>query len=242
MKLLLTSAWNPRGAYTLEQVAERRARLKRSLDFYRSVQSFDQIIVADATMTAKDAASVMALMPARVRVITPKVEPTGSFTGPSYLEALLYIGAAADLRALVPDAEMCLKITGGYIVKNIEELAKRFRREPLEAVGFLHQNPLRWQPRFAMTSFMGMQAKQWQGFIQYLKPRLDDLRSEPLESVYRKYLIAISATRGQSLPYPRLDAYSNTGKMHTSSLKYRLREIAWRGYSRAGLFVLTKSS
>ncbi len=239
MKLLLTSAWNPAGTHSPADLRARRDRLLRSIEHYLGTPQIDRIILLDATMSPDDAASLSHVSPTKMVLLNPSVQPTGTFNGPSYLEALLYLAAATRLRDLILPSELCMKVSGGYVVKNIDRLCDAIQRQRLGAVGFIHQNPLRLQPRFAMTSCMVMQGSYWQNFIAGLRTQLEDSRTKPLESLYCNHLKSIGAIRGPSLPYPRLDAYFSTGKMHSSSIKYQMREALWRAYAQLGLFVLS---
>lgn len=240
MKLILTAAWNPTIFQSESQLNQRRYRLISSIKFYLNSNIFSKIFILDGTIDFNAAEKIRELDPCRIEVCVFKVNPEGSFNGPSYLEGLLYL-AAESLIDQLPADEPCFKISGGYIIKNIAYIAERYTNCKLDAVGFLHQNPLRIQPRYAMTSCMAMNGLQWRSFRKYVVSHIGNLRETPLESIYCDFLRSSGAKLGPSIRYPLLNAWFSTGQMSSTSWRYRLREFTWDLYSRSGFYSLSIS-
>lgn len=238
--LILTAAWNPKIFQSPSILEDRRNRLVTSLRYYVDSRLFSSVCLLDSTIDVEAAATLTKINPDIIHVPTVVTHPEGKFSGPSYLEALLYVSAREHLFNSGHPNEHTVKITGGYVVRNIEAIVKGYHHEQLDAMGFLHQNPLRLAPRYAMTSCMVMSNAHWHGFIIELQSNLEKLRTTPLESLYCQFLSTLQSKRGPSMPYPRLEARFNTSGQTSASLPYRLREIMWRMYSRTGLYVLSQ--
>jgi hypothetical protein len=237
--LILTAAWNPKIFQSPSILEDRRKRLVTSLRHYVDSRLFSCISLLDSTIDEEAAASLTKINPDLIYVPTVVTHPEGEFSGPSYLEALLYVAARERIFESNRPDDHTFKITGGYVVRNIETIVERYHSAQLDALGFLHQNPLRMSSRYAMTSCMAMSNVHWHKFIGGLQSTLDQLRTSPLESAYCHFLSRIESERGPSMPYPRLEARFSTGGQTSASLPYRLREIMWRMYSRTGLYVLS---
>ena len=233
----MTSAWNPRIPQPQDKLEERRRRLVESILFYSHSRQFSRIILLDSTIDRVTSAALASVAPIEVPAIS--TSPSGPFSGPSYLEALLYITAASSLFEETTSEAHFFKITGGYLVRNIESLVNLYHRHRMDALGFLHQNPLRLAPRYAMTSCMAMSSHNWRLFVRELSAQLDALRTQPSESVYCEFLQRIGCRRGVSSPYPRLVASFGTAGRTNEAATYRVRETIWRAYSRTGLYVLS---
>lgn len=237
--LILTAAWNPKIFKSTSLLEDRRKRLVTSLHHYVDSRLFSSINLLDSTIDAEAAAALTKINPDVIHIPTVITHPVGEFSGPSYLEALLYVTARERIFASAHADEHTFKITGGYVVHNIEAIVEKYHSAQFDALGFLHQNPFRLSPRYAMTSCMAMSNVHWHSFITELQSNLEKLRTTPLESVYCQFLTTLQSERGISMPYPRLEARFNTGGQTNASLPYRLREMMWRMYSRTGLYVLS---
>lgn len=238
LNLVVTSAWRPLIPRPEAEVGLRRERLLESLRHYAHLGMFSQIYLLDSSIDDAGRDTLAALNLPRLSVVGSPQPVTGIFQGPSYLEGLLY-ASVTDAFPGQSDATY-VKITGGYIVENLEQIVRVYRDRSLEVLSFVLQNPLRTAPKFAMTSCYLLNARHWQALLSWISQRCETLRMLPLELQYCRFLLESGCRRGVSAPYPQFDAYFSTARTHSSSLNYQAREWCWRLLSRLGLFTLTK--
>lgn len=238
LNLVVTSAWQPRIPRPEVELHLRRERLLKSLRHYVHLGIFSNIYVLDSSIDEAGQDALAALNFPSMFVVGASLPVSGTFQGPSYLEGLLY-ASIKDNFSDTPDATY-VKITGGYVVKNLEKIVSVYRNQSLEVLSFLLQNPLRTAPRFAMTSCYVLNLPHWQALLSWISERCETLRVYPLEHQYCRFLLELGCRSGVSAPYPQFDAYFSTAGRHSSSLTYQVREGCWGVLSRLGLFTLSK--
>jgi len=231
--VLLTGAWNPVAPQPPDALAERRRRLRESIAYYDRLGIARRIVLADATLADADRAALHAEFPA---LELPELEtsPHGTYSGPSYLEALV-CGAVADADVVQPSGERWIKVTGGYRVTNLRAILGVATEADAAGLCFLHQHPLRPRARFAMSAFYVLDGAMLDRFLRFAGDGAERARQEPLEGFLRDFFAARWRERIRS-PYPRVDAYYATAGLRSDSPRLLAHTLAWGVLSRLGLY------
>jgi hypothetical protein len=231
--LLLTSAWNPVVPGPAGALMERRKRLRESIAYYAHLEIARRIVLADATLTEVNRASLRAEFP-YLEVPPLHTSPQGEHVGPSYLESLVY-GAVVEAGVVKPDAERWIKVTGGYRVTNLRAILSVAQASDAAGLGFLHQHPLRPRPRFAMSAFYVLDGALLDRFLRFAADGAERARTEPLEGLLCEFLMTRNRRRIRS-PYPRVDAFYATAQLRSDSRRLLLNTLSWGMLSRLGLY------
>lgn len=197
---------------------------------------FGRIVLADGTLRDPDRVQLEAEFP-ELEIPAVRTGPHGSFTGPSYLEALLYAEIVAA-GVVADDETLWVKATGGYQVKNLAAIAAVARREESRGLCFLHQSPLRLRRRFAMSAFFMLDGMTLNRFLRHVATNVERTRREPLEALVLEFFEA-GPSRTVRAPYPRIDAFFSTAGLSSDSLRLRPNWLAWRALSALGVYALS---
>jgi hypothetical protein len=215
-------------------VAERRERLRRSIRHYRAEGRFERLVLADATLDHEARRELRAEFPF-LELPVLSTEPRGSHDGPSYLEALLY-GAVVDAGVLDPaDGSRWVKVTGGYVVANLDAILAVADRHCLAGLCYLMQHPLRPRPRFALSAFVVLDAGLMHDLLTRVARDAERARFEPLEGLVLEFLKGETTTRVRA-PYPRIDAFHATAGKRSDALSLLPTQLAWRALSALGFY------
>ena len=230
--LLLTFAWNPRIRYSESAIQERRRRLVGAIRHYTSLDAFSSITLADSTLRDGDIERLTDEFPA-LRVPKLITAETGAYSGPSYLEALLLREVSS---MLVENRAAYVKISGGYVVKNIVDIVKAYERQNLDGLFFLLQSPFEFRPKYAMSSFYVASAQRFRDLLGKIGSSAERARQVPLEAILLDLILTAGASRGVHSPYPIIEAYFSTAGFDSSKVSYRIRMLASAAYSKLGLW------
>jgi len=229
--VLLTGAWNPVTPQPAAALAQRRARLRASIAWYAGLAR--RLVLADATLTDADRASLQHEFP-RLELPPLHTAPSGTWTGPSYLEALLY-GEVVEAGVVQPNAERWIKVTGGYRVTNVRAILAVADAADAAGLGFVHQHPLRPHARWVMSAFYVLDGALLETFLRYAADGTERARREPLEGFVRDFFLAHGRQHVRS-PYPRIDAYYATSGLRSDSRRLLFHTLSWGVLSRLGLY------
>ncbi|MEA2445739.1 MAG: hypothetical protein QOJ12_3031 [Thermoleophilales bacterium] len=216
-------------------LARRRDRLVQSIRRNHEMGAFGRIVLADATLGDDDRADLFGTLPF-LEIPVLHTSPHGEHSGPSYLEALLY-GELLRTRTVARDGEPWVKVTGGYTVTNLEAVLDAFERHGGSGLGFLHQHPLRLQPRYAMSAFYLLDGTHMNRFFEFVSEGAERARREPLEGFLLEFLRGQGAATVRA-PYPQIDAWFATAGLSSDSPKLRANWAAWRILSALGVYAL----
>lgn len=231
--ILLTGAWNPVRPQSPAALAERRERLRRSIAYYAGLGIARRTVLADATLTGEDRASLQAEFP-HLELPELRTSPQGAYRGPSYLEALVY-AEVVKAGVVRPDRERWIKVTGGYRVTNVRAILGVAEATGAAGLGFVHQHPLRPYARWMMSAFYMLDGALLDGLLRFAAEGAERARREPLEGFVRDFFLALGRRRIRS-PYPRIDAYYSTSGLHADSRRLLLHTLSWGVLSRLGLY------
>jgi len=231
--VLLTGAWNPLTPQAPAALAERRERLRRSIAYYARLGIVRRMVLADATLTDADRASLQAEFP-QLELPPLRTSPHGDWAGPSYLEALVY-AEVAKAGIVQPNTARWIKVTGGYRVTNLRAVLGVADAAGAAGLGFVHQHPLRPYARFVMSAFVVLDGALLDGFMRFAADGAERARQEPLEGFMRDFFLAHGRRRIHS-PYPRVDAYYSTSGLRSDSPRLLPHTLAWGVLSRLGLY------
>ncbi|HEX4807254.1 MAG TPA: hypothetical protein VFU94_15245 [Conexibacter sp.] len=231
--VLITGAWNPVRPQSPAALAQRRDRLRSSIAWYADLKASRRVVLADATLTDGDRAELGAEFP-QLELPVLRTAPHGEWTGPSYLEALLY-RAVAEAGVVRCDGERWIKATGGYRITNADAILAVARNANAAGIGFVHQHPLRPYARWVMSAFYLLDGRLLDALLRFAAGRAERARREPLEGLVRDFFVAQGRRRIRS-PYPRIDAYYSTSGLRSDSPRLLLHTLSWRALSRLGLY------
>jgi hypothetical protein len=216
-------------------IAVRRRRLTASLAYYAGLESIREIVLLDATLGPEDAESIAKQAGHLVRIPGIKTHPEGAYKGPSYLEGLLYAGFRESFEA---DEDLVFKITGGYVVRNFDEIRLAIQSQGLRGIGWLVQPPLDLRFYYALTSCYALRGDLFAAFLEFAARNVEQLRERPLEEIYCRFLLGLGGKRRSRVPYPDLDAYFTSGGFHSSAPRYRFKNALWSFFASRGLNTL----
>ncbi len=232
--VVITSALfvGAKGEALTAPLPHRVARLQKSLAAAKEI-GFNHFVLLDNTIPPKFDVDTLPLL---VVALTPSTItlPTNEFqlNGPSRLEAVLLGQALIDLQQRLKNFKFVLKISAGYAIKNLENIAANAS----EGVVFRMGNPLRHQIRFCLTSFYILPSQHFINLIAYFNIKLHDMSNlKPLEYHLYTYVQQV-AHQLVAIPYPRFDADFLSSGRSSKDLNYRLKEQVFRLLAKFGVY------